>query len=175
MQSLNAFMRDLQSNKPKEILNSWNLEFDKEPIRMQGRILPPETIYQKDAQYKYDPKGADWSREMRGKYLLLSIGMSDYMILFTGRDAPKAQDFIQTLQRVGPPMGFRVGEPTPVELRNDRTDAILRAISENLTEKTQMVIVVLPSNRKDRYDAIKKFCTCNIYADVHTITQCTRT
>lgn len=158
MQSLTTFMKDLQSEKPKQILNSWNLEFDKEPIRMQGRVLPPESIYQRGAQYKYDPKNADWSREMRGKQLLSSVEMSDYMILFTGRDAPKAQDFIQTLQRVGPPMGFRVGEPYALELQNDRTDTILRTITKNLTKDTQMVIVVLPSNRKDRYDSIKKLC-----------------
>ena len=49
------------------------------------------------------------------------------------------QDFIQTLQRVGPPMGFRVGEPYALELQNDRTDTILRTITKNLTKDTQMV------------------------------------
>ena len=51
------------------------------------------------------------------------------------------QDFIQTLQRVGPPMGFKVGEPYAVELTNDRTDTILRTITKNLTANTQMVSV----------------------------------
>lgn len=49
------------------------------------------------------------------------------------------QDFIQTLQRVGPPMGFRVGDPYALELHNDRTDTILRTITKNLTANTQMV------------------------------------
>ena len=36
-------------------------------------------------------------------------------------------------------MGFRVGEPYALELQNDRTDTILRTITKNLTENTQMV------------------------------------
>ena len=37
-------------DKPKEILSSWNLEFDREPIHMDGRVLPAETIYQPGTQ-----------------------------------------------------------------------------------------------------------------------------
>ena len=51
------------------------------------------------------------------------------------------QDFIQTLQKVGPPMGFQVGEPYAIALPNDRTDTILREIGKKLTDKTQMVRV----------------------------------
>ena len=43
------------------------------------------------SQYKYDPNSADWSREMRGKPLLSGVNLTEYMILFTNRDAPKAQ------------------------------------------------------------------------------------
>ena len=42
-------------------------------------------------QYKYDPKSADWSREMRGKRVISGVDLKEYLILFTGRDAPKAQ------------------------------------------------------------------------------------
>ena len=158
---------------------------------------------------------------MRGKILVSTVRLADYMILFTGRDAPKAQvqyritmvytmyviiqcsygivvirtvfvmyitcariharthspiylhvcahthtnahthththtcthththtrarththtqDFIQTLQRVGGPMGMQVDEPLALSLQSDRTDAILRTIGQNLTSSTQMV------------------------------------
>ena len=35
----------LSQTRAEAILDSWNLEFDREPIRFQGRTLPPETIY----------------------------------------------------------------------------------------------------------------------------------
>ena len=46
-----------------------------------------------------------------------------------------------------------------MELENDRSDSYLTAMRNSMTPNTQMVVCVVPSNRKDRYDAIKKF-TC---------------
>ena len=31
--------------EPKEILEGWNLEFEREAVHVTGRVLPPETIY----------------------------------------------------------------------------------------------------------------------------------
>ena len=60
-------------------------------------------------------------------------------MVFTSRDADKAQDLFQTLQRVGPPMGIRFDEPMLAELPNDRTQTFLQGIEEHLTRETQMV------------------------------------
>ena len=49
------------------------------------------------------------------------------------------QDFVDALQRVGPPMGFNVGRPNTVQLENDRTDNFLKNIRNNLSQTTQMV------------------------------------
>ena len=57
-----------------------------------GKCMEPDlTAHVSPPQYKYDPNTADWSREMRGKTLLSGVALMEYMILFTGRDAPKAQ------------------------------------------------------------------------------------
>ena len=44
------------------------------------------------------------------------------------------------------------------ELHDDQTHSYLDALNSNTSEMTQLVVCLLPSNRKDRYDAIKKFC-----------------
>ena len=41
---------------------------------------------------------------------------------------------------------------------DDRTDNFLRAIKRHYSDSLQMVVTILTSNRKDRYDAIKKLC-----------------
>lgn len=41
---------------------------------------------------------------------------------------------------------------------NDRTETYLQAIKKNYSDSLQMVVTILTSNRKDRYDAIKKLC-----------------
>lgn len=46
-----------------------------------------------------------------------------------------------------------------VELPDDRNESFLGALRQNITSNTQLVMCVVPTNKKDRYDAIKKF-TC---------------
>ena len=45
-----------------------------------------------------------------------------------------------------------------VELANDRNDTYITALRENISPNVQMILCVCPTNRKDRYDAIKKTC-----------------
>ena len=39
-----------------------------------------------------------------------------------------------------------------------RTETFVAGLEANCDKTTQMVICLLPNNRKDRYDAIKKLC-----------------
>jgi len=64
------------------------------------------------------------------------------MVLFTSRDYEKAQDFVQTLRRVGPPMGINIGDARMLQCQDDRTDTILRTIRNNLDDHVQMVGIV---------------------------------
>ena len=43
-------------------------------------------------------------------------------------------------------------------LPDDRTETYLKKIRENMNGPVQMVVCILPTNRKDRYDSIKKMC-----------------
>lgn len=59
-------------------------------------------------QYSYDPKTADWSREMRGIPLYSTVNLSNWLLIYSTRDSNNAKDFEQTLEKVGGPMGIRV-------------------------------------------------------------------
>lgn len=43
-------------------------------------------------------------------------------------------------------------------IQDDRTETYLNAIKSNYSHELQMVVTILTTNRKDRYDAIKKLC-----------------
>lgn len=46
-----------------------------------------------------------------------------------------------------------------VAIDNDRTESYLRALKNEIDrDRPQIVTILVPSNRKDRYDAIKKLC-----------------
>jgi len=41
---------------------------------------------------------------------------------------------------------------------DDSTNTYVRKLKDVVHPDTRMVVVILPSNRKDRYDAIKVYC-----------------
>ena len=49
-------------------------------------------------------------------------------------------------------------QPTMLDLRDDRTETYLRMIRENLNPQTQVVVIIFPTSRDDRYSAVKKLC-----------------
>ena len=51
--------------------------------------------------------------------------------------------------------------PQASELLDDRTDTYLRAIRDVLTPRLQLVVCVFPTQRDDRYSAVKKLCCCD--------------
>ena len=68
-------------------------------------------MFQREDQFSYKQQEADWSRETRGKKLIQTIHMGNWVLLHTQRDSNIANDFKQTLQRVCGPMGMNVNEP----------------------------------------------------------------
>ncbi|CAF5003947.1 unnamed protein product, partial [Rotaria socialis] len=54
--------------------------------------------------------------------------------------------------------GMRVEYPEIAELQNDRPETYLKALEQYcLNQQYNLVLCVLSNNRKDRYDALKKF------------------
>ena len=44
------------------------------------------------------------------------------------------------------------------ELQDDRVTTYIRTLKDIIQPELQMVVCIVPNNRKDRYDAIKKTC-----------------
>jgi aubergine-like protein len=158
---LQKFVQDINKN-PDSVaeMRNWNLEFSSDLLTMTGRQLPTEKICQNDprAAYTYQSATADWSREMRGQKLLSAAHLTNWVMIFTQRDANSASDLFSTLQKVCPPMGMQIQKPKLIQLPDDTTASYVRALKESITKDVCMVLVVLPSNRKDRYDSIKTVC-----------------
>lgn len=49
-------------------------------------------------------------------------------------------------------------DPIVLEARDDRTETYLRTIREHLNPNIQMVVIIFPTSRDDRYAAVKKLC-----------------
>ncbi|VDI77989.1 aubergine [Mytilus galloprovincialis] len=151
--------KDESNQAVKTEMGGWGLRFSQDLVQINARVAPPEKIMQRyDAVLNYKQEDADWSRDMRGKELVTPVDLQRWVIVFTRKNSVMAQDLVQTLSKVGPPMGMRIAQPTPCEIPDDRNDSYLSALRQQVQQDTQMALCILPTNRKDRYDAIKKFC-----------------
>ncbi|KAA8592789.1 hypothetical protein FQN60_018244, partial [Etheostoma spectabile] len=147
---LNRFISNIQTNTDAQVeLDKWGLNFDKQLLHLTGRVLPAERIFQGPKSYDYNPRAADWSKEMRGVPLISSPVLESWLMLYTRRNSNEAQSLLQTLNRVSGPLGFRMQRAVMIEYE-DHQESLLRALQQN-------VVVVLPSIRKDKYDSVKKY------------------
>uniref|UniRef100_A0A8C2PUK7 Piwi-like RNA-mediated gene silencing 1 n=1 Tax=Cyprinus carpio TaxID=7962 RepID=A0A8C2PUK7_CYPCA len=148
-------------------LTTWGLSFENRLLSMNGRVLPSERIIQGGRAYEYNPWTADWTKEMRGLPLISCMSLDNWLMFYTRRNADVAQSLLQTLNKVSGPMGIRMQRAIMIEYE-DRQESLLRALQQNVARETQMVVVILPTNRKDKYDCVKKY----LCVDCPTPSQC---
>ncbi|XP_056448599.1 piwi-like protein 1 [Gadus chalcogrammus] len=165
---LNRFVNSIEKNdEAQKELTTWGLKFDKELLNLTGRILPAEKMIQGSRSYDYNPWQADWSKEMRGLPVISAPPLENWIMFYTRRNANDAQNLLQSLNKVSGPLGIRSQKPIMVEYE-DYQESLLKALQHNVGPQTQMVVVVLPSNRKDKYDSVKKY----LCVDCPTPSQC---
>ncbi|KAM7416297.1 hypothetical protein PAMA_018390 [Pampus argenteus] len=165
---LNRFVTNIQKNTDAQAeLDKWGLNFDKQLLNLTGRVLPGERIFQGPRSYEYNPWAADWSKEMRGIPLISSPPLNNWLLFYTRSNDGKAQSLLQTLGRVSAPLGIRMQRAVLIQYE-DHQESLLRALQHNVGPQTQMVVVILPSSRKDKYDSIKKY----LCVDCPTPSQC---
>uniref|UniRef100_A0A4W3J605 Piwi-like RNA-mediated gene silencing 1 n=1 Tax=Callorhinchus milii TaxID=7868 RepID=A0A4W3J605_CALMI len=159
-QRLGSFMDYIQKddNVQKE-LSDWGLQFDSKLLSMSGRVVPSEKIHQGGKMFDYNPQVAEWSRETRGTRLINPIPLENWVMVFIRRNVDVARSLLNTLGKVVNAMGIRMEKPLMIEV-DDRSEAFLKKGLSKISSPcifSWQVVCILPSNRKDKYDTIKKF------------------
>uniref|UniRef100_A0AAR2LUV5 Piwi domain-containing protein n=1 Tax=Pygocentrus nattereri TaxID=42514 RepID=A0AAR2LUV5_PYGNA len=148
--------RRFENAEAQNELSTWGLSFENKLLSLTGRVLPAERIIQ-----GYNPWTADWSKEMRGLPLISSMPLESWLMFYTRRNGDVAHALLQTLNKVAGPMGIRMQRAVIRIEYDDRQESLLRALQQN-------VVVILPTNRKDKYDCVKKY----LCVDCPTPSQC---
>ncbi|XP_068767361.1 piwi-like protein 1 isoform X2 [Struthio camelus] len=140
-------------------LRDWGLSFDSNLLSFTGRVVQAEKIHQAGRVFDYNPHFADWSKETRGAPLINARPLDNWLLIYTRRNYDVANALLQNLFKVTPSMGIKMNKAIMIEV-DDRTEAYLRVLQQNVTSDTNIVFCLLSSSRKDKYDAIKKYlCT----------------
>ncbi|GBN60497.1 Piwi-like protein 1, partial [Araneus ventricosus] len=160
VRNLQVFMNKLSSTADvKREMESWHLKFADKLVQFQARILPSEKIIQNRQSMTYIQKSGDFSKEMRGKPMHNVMHLHNWVIISTRYDEGKARDLLSNLCKVCSPMGMQIRNPKIILVNEDRIQNYLDACKYNVNENTDMVCFIVPNNKKERYDAIKKL-TC---------------
>uniref|UniRef100_A0AAU7VFF0 Piwi-like protein 1A n=1 Tax=Enchytraeus coronatus TaxID=208440 RepID=A0AAU7VFF0_9ANNE len=142
-------------------LNNWNIGLSNELVQLQGRQLPPENIHQGDLDFNGGEQ-ADWTKQMRALRMQRLVHLSSWIVVCPQKNGRNAEDLIRALRDVSHGLGLELSNPTALPINNDNTQTYKEALQNAITPTTRMVVCVLPTNRKDRYDALKCLLCCDI-------------
>ena len=78
------------------------------------------------------------------------------MFYFTRRrDEEIARELFLNLRRIGQPLGLVIDDPKRLPIARDSPDDFVNCIMSDIPREAQLAIVLLPTNQKGRYDAVK--------------------
>ncbi|CAF3978213.1 unnamed protein product [Rotaria sp. Silwood2] len=155
---LRQFVTDIHQNyECQDELAKWNLKLDTDLVKFEARILDAEHILYFDRSVRYNYNEADWSRDGRNMRHISAKSLNHWIVVFPGRDEQISLGLIDALMQVCNPFGMHVEYPYIQQLVNDRPESYLQALKDSIPRNTDLVLCVLSNNRKDRYDALKKF------------------
>ncbi|XP_037807550.1 protein argonaute-3 [Lucilia sericata] len=158
LQALEKFYTNInKSPEARQILNDWGLTLKQSYEHINGRCFEEEKIYFNQKVFSAGPT-ADFSRYACSNELLEVVNIHDWLLIHVKNDSKVAQSFCDHIERNTRAFGMKVQKPKMIVLPNDRVDTYVKAIRENITKETQIVVCISPTARDDRYSAIKKIC-----------------
>jgi aubergine-like protein len=89
---------------------------------------------------------------------VLQVDLVRWIIIHSPRDLRYANEFAGMMRKIGPQMGIQVGDAHIIGLRDETTDSYLRMLRQNINPALQLVVIIFPTARDDRYSAVKKLC-----------------
>ncbi|KAL1488051.1 hypothetical protein ABEB36_015421 [Hypothenemus hampei] len=138
-------------------VKKWDLKLANSLVEFTGRIMPEEPILMKNNKPIQGYQDADWTKNLRGEQMLTTVNIEKLAIITPARMSSSASEFQNTLGKVANGMRMRI-TPRLFEIPDDRAQTYLVKLEEIIAQNPSMVLVVLPNNSADRYNAIKKKC-----------------
>jgi len=149
----------MESTEAVSLLNSWGLEMSQGILDVTGRQQPPENILIKNGgTFPCDSKKESFDNITRKNFVISSAEINDsFTVICTMKDNQAATTFLETVAKVGPACGINIRGGNVVTIKSDRAEDYITAIRTNDADP-KIVVCLVPNNKKDRYDAIKKHC-----------------
>lgn len=139
------------------MLENWGIRMEADILRLKGRIMGDEAVAFANAKVNVGPQG-DFNRELTNNKVMEAVDLKKWLVICTKRDGPTASKFIDLVMRNSRPMGIQSVKPDLIELPTDTVDTYVNALRKSINKDLQIVILICPTARDDRYAAIKRIC-----------------
>ena len=107
--ALRKFVKNVTTSEEASAhLKNWGLRLAPDSIRLDGRVLEPETIHLgKGFKFRVGAK-ADWGRETTNNQCLTCVDITNWLVVFVQKNEKEATNFIGLMRKLGPRMGIQV-------------------------------------------------------------------
>lgn len=159
-ETIRRFIEEVEKTKvTRELLSAWGLRLNKDLVRFTARRLEPEQIkFGNNRTYLSRDRPADWSGAAVRNPVLRTPHLNRWYIFHSPNDQRYVNDFVKCLANVANAIHMQIQKPEQICLKDDRTETYLREIQKAINNEPELVVVVFPTNRTDRYSAVKKLC-----------------
>ncbi|XP_077652592.1 piwi-like protein 3 [Urocitellus parryii] len=121
---------------------------------LTGRTLKEERIFQyKDSAIPV----ADWLKGSQSTSLLRAVSLKHWVILHTQNCVSEAKILEENLNLVTPAMGITLEKAQMREVPGNTISSYIDILKTLIKDGPEMVVCILPDDRKNRYDEIKKY------------------
>lgn len=162
LNSMRQFCQNVNENREaREILEVWGLKLDMEPLLMQGRCMSEEIVLFGNAKVPVG-KAGDFNRAVTSNNVMQAVNIRSWLLVHTAKDTKIAKSFMDCVERSCRPMGIQIGAPAIEVLPADKTEMYVQLLRTKIRQDTQIVVIICPTSRDDRYAAIKRICCAEI-------------
>ncbi|XP_050093639.1 protein aubergine-like [Anopheles aquasalis] len=157
LERLDRFNRRLQETAAsREVFKFWKTELDRRVVELPARILDSEfVVMSKEVDVGFE---ADWNNAFRNNKMYKSIVLKQWFLVCEASKQSMVQEFVSTMLKVAPPMGFQMCKPEIATVSNDSPQAYAQVLQQLVNRDPQLIMCVVSNDRADRYSAIKKKC-----------------
>lgn len=144
--------------KTRQLLADWGLRLMDGGVELEVRQLNEESVVFANNKSFRVGANADFGEISTKNELMAVVPLLNWLVIHTESDRKAARAFIDCMERNSRPMGIAVGKPKVIVLKDDRNDTYAQTLRQALSIETQIVVIICPTSRDDRYNIIKKIC-----------------
>ncbi|XP_037072584.1 piwi-like protein Ago3 [Pollicipes pollicipes] len=141
------------------VLEEWGLSLDDGVSRLDGRQLEQESLRVGGGrEIQPDTRDCSWDRAIKSNKALTTVDLRCWLVVFLNRNEHAARQLVNSLMQACQGVGMNAVQPQMVSLPNERTETFVDAMRRAIRPELQIILAIMPSQREDRYAAIKKLC-----------------